>query len=336
MPTNNYDFDSVVVVTNPASRNAALANKRIAELQQFFPGCVHILETDPDLLITRQALLNVLAKQVHESKRSVLAIAGGDGTVNLVLRILVGPAIPDHIRKIPIVPLGTGHANDLAFMLYDDPSNLEHTIHKGHVVDMRPLECLIAAPGAIPERHVAASYMSFGATARGAYELNRPEVRKHAKVKTWYGDLMPEILAVRAATLAPTFKIEQDNKSYLMRDILIGNGDRIAKHGKLPTRLDRLELYVNMTEASWIGRSAIPLGAIKLALGMLPGKLLQDKSFTFTTLDKVTAQFDGEPVQVAAGSGITIAHTKATFLVLATRDFRGIRESQEERDTLRQ
>jgi diacylglycerol kinase family enzyme len=237
----------------------------------------------------------------------------------MALQSLTSPAVPAYIHDIPIVPMGTGNANDLAYMLYDDPTQLEEIFEHGKAITIRPLECIVTVPHGIPERRVAASYVSFGAMAYGAHELNKPEVRNHSHRAAWYGAFVPDFLAVRAAVQAPTFAIRHDSRLREMRDILIGNGERVAKVGKMPARLEKSELYVTMVEDNWLGRSTITLSAIRLALGQLPGELLRDTSFSFTTLEEVPAQFDGEPTYILPESHVVVGHAAATFKALSTK-----------------
>ena len=129
--TTAYPFDRIIILHNPQSKNAATANVRIKHLRKRYDGQVRTVEIADELAVTRQLLLNVLSEEVADGKTPVLCIAGGDGTVNMALQSLTSPAVPKHIHDIPIVPMGTGNANDLAYMLYDDPGQIDDIFTNG-------------------------------------------------------------------------------------------------------------------------------------------------------------------------------------------------------------
>lgn len=314
-----YAFDSIVVLTNPVSKHASVANNRIGSLTKKYPGLVQVVETHKDPRASQRAILKKLAALCSNNKKPVLAVAGGDGTVNFVIQTIVDAATPPQVRDVPIVPLGTGNANDLAWMLYSNPADITHIFARGEPIHVRPLQCTVRPPKGPAAHFMAANYISFGATAHGAHELNKPEVREHPHRKAWYGDFVPDILAIRAALQAPPFHMQANGHKQRIHELLVGNGGRIAKFGKMPVKLGTSEMYVTLVEENWLGKSALTISALKLALGILPGTVMQGTPYTFEVLDDVAAQFDGEPTYIAAGSSVTVQPSDRAFRALTTK-----------------
>lgn len=316
-----YDFTNIIVLQNPKSKNVAFADERIATLEKLFPGKVDKpIDTHRKPELTRIAIVNRLTKEVEKGRRPIFAIAGGDGTVNTALESLVDPAADDRLRHIPLVPLGTGNANDLANMLFRDPTQLEEICTAGRTLDIHPLQVSIASPsGGRVRTLIAGCYVSFGASAQGAHKLNDPEVRRHAQSDKAFEQLLPDVFAMIAAVQAEPFTIEHAGKEYELREILFGNGDRAAKVGRMRARLDKPEIYTAMVRNRIFGRTALLRAAIQMIQGNLPGKLLEDESFSFVTRDTVPVQYDGETSYVLAGSTVTISHTDRAFRALSTR-----------------
>jgi diacylglycerol kinase family enzyme len=319
MAASAYPFDCIIVVVNPASKQADIANKRIARLRKLYPNRpLHTVETTKDLEETHQKILRVLEREVKRGT-PVVGIAGGDGTVNTVLQLLADGHTPATVRQVPIVPLGTGNANDLAFMLYGTPAHPEHVFKEGTSVAIRPLVCTVKDPDGHTECWVASNYLSFGAMAHGAHELNKAAVRELGHHHHWYSGIAMDFQAVKAALRAPVFRIRQTGEEKALRDMVIGNGERVAKLGRMTARIDRADMYVFIVGHTRMGRGAMPLEYLKLILGLGPGRLLRNARFSFQVLEDVRAQYDGEPAVVKAGSTVTITHTKQTFQALSTR-----------------
>src|SRR6185437_8881055 len=100
-------------------------------------------------------------------------IAAGDGTVNLIVDLLLhDPALTTEQRQTPILPLWGGNANDLANMLNGAAtrSKLRRLLQHGHVVSIRPIICTLSTPGGSRQVYAAACYASFGASAYASEE----------------------------------------------------------------------------------------------------------------------------------------------------------------------
>lgn len=335
--TESFVFGDILILNNPASTGAkTLAQDRIAALERAYPGRIDVFNTEAELEVTRRLVLDKLygavGKAMDEGRPlPVLFVGGGDGTINLVLQILMSQGSADILRQIPILPLGSGNANDLARMLFKDVSNLVRVLKQGRVVDIPLLESIVIPPGIKQEsreklaiRRYASNYISVGAFAYGAIERNAKWVRDHPTKDYPFGigRNIQDFFAVRAAVQAPTFAAEREGKRYQLHEILIGNGDQVAKVFKMPAALAKPELYVAMVqERKILGRLALASDIAHLLRGDMPGELLQgsEREFSFTVLDDVPIQYDGETAELHAGSEVLIRHAPQTFRTLTDK-----------------
>src|SRR5689334_6949576 len=111
------EFERCIVVRNPASTNSQRCRRWVSELRQAFPKAqITEVTTLPGGRAANQKLLQAHARQL--GPRTLLAIAAGDGTVNMVVEMLFdGGRFSAKALKTPILPLWCGNANDLAHML---------------------------------------------------------------------------------------------------------------------------------------------------------------------------------------------------------------------------
>ncbi|HYH74732.1 MAG TPA: diacylglycerol kinase family protein [Candidatus Saccharimonadales bacterium] len=339
--TKAHTFTTVVILHNAKSKQADVALERITTLQRLFPeqGNVEVIESHPDLEITRNTIHTTLITHLAAGREPLFAIAGGDGTVNMALQTIASKSTPSVIQDTILVPLGTGNANDLAHMLYHDPANVKELFLHGKSINIQPLEFLVIPAGKNPadpavmriaERHIASNYISLGASAQGARTLNKKSVRKQAKGEGgtgWlhklghklYGQHVPDFLAFRAALQAPAFSIMLQGREIQIREILFGNGDRAAKLGRMPARLDKPELYTTMVRHHRFSSIALLVGAVQMFFGKLPGQVLNNPTYTFTVLEDVPVQYDGETSVIRAGSTVIISHADQAFRTLTTK-----------------
>jgi diacylglycerol kinase family enzyme len=309
------DFNSAIVIRNPASTNSGRSARRIAELQRLFGAYqVAIVETNPD----SQVFSDRLRRNLEASPDKILlAIAGGDGSVQLVINSL----IRDHARQldnIVILPLWGGNANDFAHMLNGSPSRkkLADIITKGRLVQVHPLQITIDSAG-ITSVHYAASYASFGASALAARELAKARPVKHAKLGS-----MPLIGIAReffhiavAFVHSPSFQVEMDGRQVEVFEQLFTNGSRLAKMDRLPLRLTDQQFYHALQSNK---RRGIILNMLEVTTRRSFGSLTAT-SRSFTVKEPVLAQLDGEVLALAKDSKVTVGIAKQAVTTLSTK-----------------
>lgn len=312
----SYNFGQLVVLVNPASTQAPRAKAEITRLRRAFGTKVHVIESLPELELTRRLLLETL------QPGDVVGVAGGDGTVNMVVQTLLSPSTPDDIAATPILTFGTGNANDLAHILHRSARSLANVLTEGTPVPIYPLHCKILQPGGIVENRYAACYASFGAVAHAAAYINTKEHRGNFfRGLPGIRHLIDAVAIGRAFRHASLFTIEEDGANLNVFDRIISNGPRMAKFGRFPVSLTEQEMYVATVQDNSI--ATIASGARDLARGTLPGNFVHDEAIDFRiasvrqgTADDpghVYAQFDGEAATYPAGTEISVRHAERPF-----------------------
>lgn len=312
-------FNRLVVLVNPVSTQAARAEIEIARLRDEFGRKVMVIETAPELEVTRRRLLDTI------EPGDIIGVAGGDGTVNVVVQTLLSASTPSKIAKTPILTFGTGNANDLSHILQRDARSLVHVLREGAPASIYPLKCTIRQPGGIPEYRYAACYASFGAIAHAAAYINASEHRGNFfRGLPGIQHLMDAVVITRALRHAGLFAIEENGHEFDVFDRVISNGPRMAKYGKFPVSLTEQEMYVATINDNSI--ATIASGARDLARGTLPGDFAHDETIDFRITQVhegptgnpgfVYAQFDGEGATYPPGTHVSICHSDRPFYAL--------------------
>lgn len=312
-------FRRFVIVRNPVSTNAALAAKRIADLRHAFPDieCTAI-DTVPDGRTANAKLLRKHAALLGPD--TLLGIAAGDGTVNMVLEILLSdPKLPDEARRTVVLPLWGGNANDLAHML-NGPAHRTHIsalVHAGSAVKIYPLLCKLRdADGTTTTRH-AACYVSFGASAATAHVLDKT-VRKRPLL-----DYFPPLrfarelsVAISAMRRAPTFLARESGKQKAVYECIFFKGSRFAKVNGVKRRLTDRTFHQALVEHK---RLADVMRFVSVLTRRKLAGQLERTHAVFTVLDETWAQLDGEVLQIRPNTQIEISIASQPFYALSTR-----------------
>jgi diacylglycerol kinase family enzyme len=309
------DFNSAIVIRNPASTNAGRARKRIAELQKLFGTYkVAIVETNPD----SQIFTEKLRRNLEASPGTVLvAIAGGDGSVQLVINSLI-KNFAKRLDEIVILPLWGGNANDFAHMLNGFPARkkLSNLISTGRLTPVHPLQIIIDT-GGISTVHYAACYASFGASALAARELAKARPARGGKLGNLplVGITREFFHIVVAFAHSPSFQVEMDGHQVEVFEQLFTNGPRLAKMDRLPARLAEKQFYHALRSSKRLG---IVLNMLEVTTRRSFGSLLTDPR-SFTVKEPVLAQLDGEVLALAKDSRVTVGVAKQAITTLTTK-----------------
>jgi len=295
--TKTDRFSHCLVFYNPVSTNAAARKQRIASLQHILENCtVEVIETQADGLEANRALLERYAEKL--GPRTLLCIAGGDGTTNLLIEALIkSERLSEEQRSTPILPLWCGNANDLAHMLNGSTrTSLEHILTQGNVVSIHPLECSMTTRRGKTSMRIAACYAGFGATAFAALRLNQPSHRQ-SRLKTLPGGgFLQDVVTVASALLeAPAFTLKEANNKQLVYERTFANGSRMAKLVRLPVELTDEMFYINTLERNRLLWSVPHF--IDLLFKRVSSKFLRNSAH-FVLQQPSWAHFDGEPVLI--------------------------------------
>lgn len=310
-------YKRILIIRNPASTNAKKLGSRVKVLQNLFPSAEFtVIETSPRGRAANRELL--LKYRQDFGPKTLLCIAAGDGTVNLVIETLIlDKSLDDNMRKTVILPLWGGNANDLAHMLngYASSSKLKRIISNNNVVEVHPLKVSLTINGKFTDR-IAACYASFGATAFAAHRINTPRHRKHYLTQRKGLRLIPEIYTVIKAFLeVPTFKLTENGVKKVFYEYALINGSRIAKLERLPLRLTDNSFYVARITRK---HPVAALYILQILRKRKPGRITSNER-RFSLADPTWLQLDGEVVALKANTDVTIQLSKRPFYALSIR-----------------
>lgn len=311
-------FTRIIVLRNPVSTNASKTPQRIKELQR---ACPHAVLTVIDTTAGgRTENTTVLAKHVAElGPHTLLCIAAGDGTVNLVAEaLLTDVRFAGVAQQTPLLPLWCGNANDLACMLNGlfHRTSLTHVLQEGVVVPVWPLESQLERAASM-RRHIAICYTSFGASAFTAHWLG--DTTRHAGMLHMIpgARFIKELVFVQQGLAkAQEFTIEEDGKQVVVYERVFLNGSRFAKVAGVPLRLNEKRFCMATVERKTF--ISLVLRAMQLTNRRYLEQFIR-KQVAFLAQTPTWAQFDGEPLQVSAHTRITVGLADKPIYVLSTK-----------------
>ena len=316
MMRKKYGYKRCVVVVNPVSSNYDRGQQLIRQLAALFP--VQQFETielrladyeRPSWLITR---LNAAL-----DKNTLLAIAGGDGTNNLVIDTLMrSSAIANVARNVTILPLWAGNANDLAHMANGNPPrSIETIIKRGNVVRVHPLIVTTQHTGKTTTR-LAVCYVSLGASAYASARISKPSHRGRRIYRLPGARNLTDMASVTRAFIgAATFESDIDGAQRRIYDLAMINGPRIAKVSRIPVKLTSKNFY----EVMVVRKHPAVLSYL---MHIIRGTDLQRRTRTereLTINETTWAQIDGEPVQIPGNTTISIQPYDRAFHLISTK-----------------
>lgn len=313
-------FDKFIIIYNPLSTNSRRSRRRIAELKDLFPSKqVQIIETSPDGLDANKKLVAEEAKKFND--HTLVCIAAGDGTVSAVLdALLTDDSIPAAAKKVPILPLWGGNANDLAYMINGRPqkTTMKTIFENGEIVPIYPLDIKLSSKNTSFHR-IAGCYVSFGASAYAAQQAELPKNKKK-KVHVIPGARMSTEMYIVAKSLmkAKTFTIKVGGDNQQMYERIFVNGSRIAKIDRLPVKLNEKAFYEASIETKQLSSLISLLSALKILRNRSYGEITgKDRSFVLNS--DTWAQIDGEVLKLPKGTEVKISLSSTPFYVISTK-----------------
>jgi YegS/Rv2252/BmrU family lipid kinase len=279
----------ILVIYNPVAgwRSQRRYRAVLAALERL--GCpVTVRET------RRRGDAEALAAQATGAEFDVVAVAGGDGTVNEVVNGLKPPAPP-----LGIIPLGTANALALEIGLGTDAEHIARTlaecppvpIHVGRVDGRR----FVMMVGVGFDAHVVAGL--------------RPGLKRWAGKGAYYWQILVELMRYPF----PTFTVTADGEVHAAAAVVVANGHYYggrfvcAPHARLDE--PRLEVCLFERGGRW--------NALRYVAALAAGRLarLQDVRLVYAGRVAVEGP-SGDPVQV---DGDILARLPASIEVAGER-----------------
>ncbi len=314
---NGVVFKRVIILVNPRSTQITAARSRIALLKRLMSHVpVRIMELDVDQGHTTASLLN--SEQKHLGKGTLLCIAGGDGTVNSVLKYLMSSDSPKEAAQTVLLPLWGGNANDLAHMLNGPAfkNAIPDILRRGQRVPIRPLCCELNSPAGERTLFIASSYISFGASGLAARRLNTLLHRGSNWHRVPGGRILRETFTVlETFARVSEFHITENSKTTGIYERIFINGSRIAKVRPLPLKLTD-DAFYKLTIKEKRFRAVV---MYLRELFRRPQAEQTREEVSFVCEDKAWGQADGETFRVAAGTKVRVYRLPTPFYALSTK-----------------
>lgn len=315
---NTPRFSRIVVLRNPASTHAHKIHKRIELLRALTP------EADFLTIDTHQGgrsanLTPLTGLDDLLGPDTLLCIAGGDGTSNLVIEALLeNTKLSARARRTVLFPIWGGNANDLACMLNGNPrhSRVQQIAQHAPITSVHPLRCELTFPDGTERVHLAACYASFGASAFAAKRLAEPHMRSHPLDRVPGGRVLKELATVtRALFDAPLTPIIQNDREVPMYEHIFINGSRFAKVKGTPLKLTAPYFYHAIITHK---RPASIMRRLRDLTSKKATEHMRGKHAHFTVDGSVWAQVDGEVFMIPAGTTVDITVNAEPFYALST------------------
>jgi diacylglycerol kinase family enzyme len=317
--TDTLPFDTCIVIYNPISTQAQRAMGYTSELRGFFPpDDLIFIPTSPE---GKQANKKLIVDQAEKlGSRTLLVVAGGDGTVNLVVdTILHDSRLSVEARKTVILPFWGGNGNDLAHMLNGTAkrSRIRKVLETGRSVAIYPLSCEISRDKEI-HSYTAICYASFGASAFAASRLEkmrgiRPFFHAIGVIK-----FMHELSMVAQSLIkAPLFTVEDAKSTHPIFDRVFINGPRFAKVAGSPLKLTDKKFLNVVVEQKRV--SSLAYHITELTRRHAERYTVKDgHSVSFTLREPTWAQIDGEVMYLHTGTKVRVGLDERAFYGLST------------------
>lgn len=300
--------DYLIVWRNPGSTNNHRTDQIIANFTkaELFKDIIVIETVHKKPQQNQRRLAEELAKV---QGKAWVAIAGGDGTISAVINALYQKQNPDMWPSL--LPLPAGNSNDIATMLHTKKAltatRLQHASH----LPIYALECTLTDGQGNKNVRYAVAYIGFGITARTAQMINAPLHRNQHTARTSHR-IYRRLHEIRRFTgvvqRAVPFTVQELGQPKILFERIITNGQRMAKYFRWPVKLPE-EAFHDIS-VNKLGLTYALKNIVLMTRGKVSGqRKTKNAAVEFTCVTSVLAQFDGETVEIAAGTTISIRHS---------------------------
>ena len=302
-------IERALAVVNMHSSNAKRMLREIGQLS--IPTQIILTSRDPRY--TQDEVLT------NARQGDVILSAGGDGTANENLNIVLSPEAQElGLHLLPFVPLRGGNANDSAYMLNGRRSAAE-ILQRGQHASFRPLEIQTDDPE-LPVRR-ALGYFSALASAAATHRMGEIKNTSNHITRATRIQLARETVETWRTIAGHGVHLlhHADQDPTGVTDYLVLRGDRIAKLGKAHADLRQPVFEVVATPTTGPVRTMIDM--LKMLRGRLYGEMRDNTTFRVETADgePFVVQYDGEHQELASGTTVTVRIADTPYRTLTTR-----------------
>lgn len=313
LPKNLEGITNVVALYNPASTHAEASAGLITLLRRTVAH--YNLEVTEHETSPHQNENDEMVSELAKPGETIVAIAGGDGTISDIGNSLLRTEIDD-----PVLVLPCGNANDIAAQVYGNEAEQGHpsTLITGSARRIHPLEVTVydGDRQSVQFLRYALAYAGIGAAGQTAHRLNDEAFRQHwLHDKTigswqWGTSLLEKTTALRA--LATSRKFRDTDHDERINELMFANGNQMAKDFHLQGDLfkDKQFMYLSSGQFS----------RLRLLAGFMLGSE-QGKSFRKyeTDLHCTAGTFmhiDGEDYALGGDLHLTVARSARSLQML--------------------
>jgi diacylglycerol kinase (ATP) len=287
-------FDRITIIFNPNSTgdSPAMARELSTQLAERLPSvAVRVRETQ------HAGHAEELARAAARAVRRPLIISvSGDGGYHEVVNGVMAAGNPHAVCAVH----GAGNANDHRSATREQP--LIEAIVDGKTSNFDILK-LETADGLLRYAH---SYIGLGISPAVALELNRHELHGFKEI----------VLAYKTFRAFKPFKIKVGNRRIRCDSLVCANISRMAKVLKLSDETTpddgRFELILSPHRS----KARLVITALRL-ITLGAGHPPRLSTYTFETLEAMPIQLDGEVLELAASSTLTVTALKRVLNTLA-------------------
>lgn len=309
-------IDNAIAIINPVSSNIKKGLKRLRHFEKNTSLRITEQETSRFEKITTGIIRGAL-----ESSNLIILI-GGDGVFNKVVRTITNNGLSDQAKKVPILSLGGGGADDGVKANHSKyyRKNPEKILEDGRIVETHPIRFEVRDMGADdsePTFYSAAFYASLGMTGLISSDryLNNPRHRNYMGRFRFTRAISEPTLAVRSYWASRLNTVIQAGEERQFFDEVFANSGIMAKYLHFPTHLTEAELFHTIAPSKKLFQF---LGAAAASMkGSSDGDYLRlGEKYEFTTMHDVHAQFDGEGEIIPSNSHVTVSQYEQPFYVV--------------------
>lgn len=317
-------IDAILVARNNLSTRSQLCDKLIQRLENEIPNKrIEAVRINPgEIAKSRQRLIRAL--KASPPGRSLIIIAGGDGTAHFIAAALLHDEMPDIYRHTPITPWPLGNGNDFFNSVHGpeitkDPLQILHS-PRTHAIHVHPLEWRIQNPSGETRRY-SVCYGTIGATGSATQYINQPEHRARRKQASgWVSSLILDMRqGARALWFPRRFTLcSEDGSSKPATELQFNNGPIMALSARYPILLSQPGMFVS------VSRSRHPLAiaalALQMRLGTVRGKYYNGAiKYSIKSRHAVHAQTDGEPFTINKNTSFCVQPCQSYLVIWATK-----------------